>query len=446
VPSTPRSQVAPRVWAVSEYYHPNFSGAAIQAHRILTRLARQGLGVTVLTIADQAASSLVGQTRELDGVRVTYLRVIRLRCWARWSRWPRLEGWALPINKFIRDATFHLALARHVIWQMQRGDILQWYVVGDCAWPVFQLARWLGRRNVIQISLIGADDPGSFRAQLFGVSTALKRRCFDVADRVIGLSRALTSSCEQAGVLPARIIRIPNGVDLDLFPPRGIDRDALCARLGLPSEHRHIVFVGSAIYRKGIDVAIRAYIRFAQAWPHVDLLIVGEMDFSDRTRHPLERQALVSQLRQELEESNLTARVHWLGLRDQVAEFLRIADVFLFPTRREGLPNAVAEAMACGLPIIASRLPGITTDLVDNEQQGQLIEGFDPASYASALDAIFRDPEHARGWGQAARLRIEHEFSLPRVVAQYIELYGTLNDAVTRAQEDSDHRPVRGSR
>ncbi len=248
---------------------------------------------------------------------------------------------------------------------------------------MFRQARQRDWRNVIQISLVGADDPSSFRASFVGFSTALKLRCFRQADYVIGLSQALTASCLRAGVTPARVLRIPNGVELKQFPPRRDDQPKWREMLGLDPQRQYIVFVGSAIHRKGIDVVIPAFAQVAKSTVNVGLLVVGPCDFHDTTRHDASRQRLVDSLRDQLDEANCADRVHWIGQVSNVADYLLAADLFFFPTRREGLPNAMAEAMASGLPVLASKLEGITTDLIDDGVEGRLVAGHDARVYGA---------------------------------------------------------------
>ncbi len=415
------------IWAISEYYHPNFSGAAIQAHRILVRLAHQGHAVHVLAAADQLARSLAGQQRQLDGVWIHYVPVVPRRGWSRLSWCPPLRRCFQAGNEILRGLSLHVGIARLLLGQLRPGDLLQWYIVGDFSWPVLAWVRRRGAGNVIQISLLGADDPSSFKARFWGISTRLKLRCFHASDCVIGLSRALTRSCQDAGIPAAKVRRIPNGVDLRQFPPRRLDPSSAKTALGLDPHRSYLAFVGSAIHRKGIDVAVAAFIQVARERPQVDLLVIGPCDFRDETRHDPSRQRLIDQLRQQLSDAQLDPRVRWVGQTDRVAEYLQASDLFFFPTRREGLPNALAEAMACGLPVVAANLPGITTDLVTHGQEGVLVPGHLPSDYATVLRDLLQTPETLRTMGQRARAKIVAEFELEAIALEYARLYEQLS-------------------
>ena len=111
---------------------------------------------------------------------------------------------------------------------------------------------------------------------------------------------------------------------------------------------------------------------------------------------------------------------------ENVQQYLQAADLFFFPTRREGLPNALAEAMACGLPVLASRLEGITTDLVRDGQEGRLIAGHESADYAQALRELLGDSAPLAQMGRSARRRIEDQFALDGIVERYAVLYREL--------------------
>ena len=419
----------PRLWCVCEYYLPNFSGAAIQAHRILARLVERGFPVSVLAMADQASLELAGQSTRIDGVDVRYLPVLRQRSWGESGSSSRFQERLRAVNRSLRDLSFQLRQAWFFHRHARPGDILQLYVVDDWTWLAVRVARWKRMRTVIQISLVGADDPASFRPTWWGISTAWKAACFRQVDRVIGLSRALTNSCHQAGVPREKVLRIPNGVDLDAFPRTTRDlRETRCRELGLDPAATRIAFVGSAIRRKGIDIAVAAFRELARTRAEVELVVVGPDDFSDSTRHEADRAELVAQLRRSLEQDGISHRVHWAGQVDSslAAHYLQASDIFFFPTRREGLPNALAEAMATGLPCVASHLEGITTDLIESAEEGLLVAGESPGEYAEALDRLCESAAARDRMGHAARVRIERDFSLPSTVLQYERLYRQL--------------------
>jgi glycosyltransferase involved in cell wall biosynthesis len=414
-----------RIWAISRYYHPNFSGAAIQAHQILRRLAIQGFSVSVVAAGDHMARDLAGQEANLDGVLIRYLPVVCRRDWSFLAQVPLLLKSMGYLNGLVSSLSLSLR-ACLVLWREgRRGDVVQAWGGGHFSY--IWLARRRGMHPVMRLSLLGLDDPGSVRGGIWSLSSALKRRAFHQAEAVVGMSRALIESCRSAGIDDSKVFWIPNGVDLDLFHSLGLESQTdLRKTLGLEPTRRYIIFVGSAKRRKGIDVLIRAFVQVARQLDDVELLLVGPSDFDDRSRHVPARRQLVADLQQELEDFGCSSRVHWVGRVDNVHAYLQAADVFCLPSRREGLPNAVIEAMAVGLPVVAALLEGVTTDLIRSADEGVLIPGYDPGQYAEALLQLLENPEEARDMGMRGRARIEGKFDLASVVEHYAELYRSL--------------------
>ena len=422
-----------RVWALFRYYYPNFAGAAIQGHQILSRLAGRGFSVRVLAAADQVAASMAGQTIEMDGLSIRYLPVVRSRNWFFLARIPLLRKLMSCLNGLVGSLSLNLRNA-WVLWREgRRGDIVQLYSCNQFSFLVVWLAQVRGMHPVIRMTLMGSDDPASFQNGMKPVMGTLKLEAFRRAEAIVSISSALTNSCRSAGLDPDKVVQIPNGVDLQLFHPLSKPEQAnLRAALGLRPDQRYIVFVGSALHRKGIDILTRAFIHVAQQISDIELLIVGPCDFSDHTRHHPERQQFVADLKQDLAQVGYSSRVHWVGEVDNVHEYLQVANAFCLPTRREGLGTVIVEALAVGLPVVTARLEGVTTDLIQLESEGVLIAGDDPNDYANALLQLLRDSTMAKDMGNCARVRAETEFSLELAVQRYAELYRGLA-GVTKA-------------
>jgi len=420
---TPKSQQHQKVWAVSFYYHPNFSGAAIQAHRILKGVVRAGFQVTVFTAADNDARNLAGQKCQLDNVAIEYLPVVRRRAWAMFSAISLLRNGIRKLNQIACDISFNLEIALKLWRQGKKGDILQLYSLSN--YTIFSIwaAKRKGMRIIMQLTLMGADDPMSFSRRRLRFLRHLKLSSLRNCDCVIGLSSALTESCLEAGIDERKVMRIPNGVDVALYDTRSSNHEQLQTRLGLATDRRYIIFVGAALMRKGIDVVVQSFIKMAKDLNDVNLLIVGEADFDDQSLYGTALRDVVLGLKEELRQAGLSSRVHWVGLVDNVHEYLQASDIFFFPTRREGLPNVVAEAMAAGLPILASHVEGVTTDLICSGTHGVLVSGYDPADYSQELLELLQDPKSMKSFGEAARDCIESEYQLDVITDRYIDIY-----------------------
>lgn len=223
----------------------------------------------------------------------------------------------------------------------------------------------------------------------------------------VTVSRDLARWLVEQVRVPARKVRtIYNGVDTDRFAPG--DPAAARRALGIPPTWSVAGTVGRLDPVKDQVALIRA---FAQAAPTGSsaLVIAG-----DGPLRPV-LEALVNEL-------GLGDRVWLLGERHDIPMILRALDVFVLSSIGEGISNAILEAMATGLPVIATRVGG-NSELVQDGRTGCLVEPRHPIALAHAIAAYFDDPGCARAHGTAARERAAHEFGLERMLGRYAALY-----------------------
>jgi sugar transferase (PEP-CTERM/EpsH1 system associated) len=210
-----------------------------------------------------------------------------------------------------------------------------------------------------------------------------------------------------------RIVRILNGVDTQRFCPRGRARGPVA---GSPFNDPRLWLVGTvgrlAVVKNQVAL-VRAFARMVEArgelGRHLRLVIVGE----GPQRAVLER---------EVTETGLGDRVWFAGARDDVPDILRGLDCFALPSIAEGISNTVLEAMACGLPIVATDVGG-NGELLDDGISGRLVAADDPGALAAAIGGLADDPALARSLGEAAHRRVLECFTLDRMVDDYAGLY-----------------------
>ena len=205
------------------------------------------------------------------------------------------------------------------------------------------------------------------------------------AERVIAVSAPLARAVAELTGLPLpRIECIPcAGYSPAVFHPRlPEERAALRRQLDIAADTRLVAFVGHLVPVKALDVLLRAWARLLREQPaaaaKLSLVLIGEGS---------EREALLRLAAHE----GIAGRVAFLGPRPQavVADWLAAADLLCLPSHAEGSPNVVVEALASGLPVVASRVGGIP-DLVDDGVNGLLVPPGDPAALATALAAALR--------------------------------------------------------
>ncbi len=240
-----------------------------------------------------------------------------------------------------------------------------------------------------------------------GVQRLLAELVVRVADRVVVNAEML----RPGGRAGTRTDVIPSGVDTDRFRP-GQDRVAAKARLGLAPSTAVVGTVGRLEPRKGTDTLLAALASLRAERPDVALVVVGE--------GPLR-----ADLAARAEQLGVASVVRWLGDRTDVDEVLAALDVFVLPSRTEGMSNALLEAMAMGLPVVATAVGG-TPEVITDGQSGHLVGADDPASMAAAVDRVLVDPTGGARLGRAARTVVEERYGARSMVRRLEAVYAAV--------------------
>ncbi len=369
----------PRICLLLSHFHPRASGAERQALAQGAELVRRGYSVRVVTrsIAGLPADDLV------EGVRV--------HRWIRTSDLGPLFG-----------LSFVAGVARALRRLRPEYDLIHTH---QGLWEAIAtgLARPLlsGAPTLIQPASSGYFGEAEELARTKGFP--LLRRAILHNTAFAAISRDIEGQWLALGVPPEKVTMMASGVDARHFYAGPVD-PAFEAKL--PPRPR-VVFTGRLHPQKNLG-------RLLEAWRGVDrasLVLVGDGE---------ERGALESRAR----GLGLADRVHFAGRVDDPAGHLRAADVFALPSVAEGMSNSLLEAMATGLPCLASDIGG-NTDLLGLDDAGLLLPD-DPAAWSGAINRVVADHDLAARLGAAARRRVETEFSIEAVVDRYEQLYRAL--------------------
>jgi glycosyltransferase involved in cell wall biosynthesis len=231
-----------------------------------------------------------------------------------------------------------------------------------------------------------------------------------LTSRVAAISPSVAESLREGGVDPRRIVVIPSAIDRSrVAPVRG--REAVRAELGIGESESLLLAVGALVRRKGFDVLLDALQQVTRApgSPSVRLVVAGEGP---------ERSALQDQIR----SLGLEASARLLGARTGVAELLAGCDVFVMPSRQEGLGIAALEALAASRPIVASRVGGLGEVLV-HEQCALLVPPEDPGALAQGLLRLLGDGELRARLAAAGPQRLREGYLPEQMSASYDKLY-----------------------
>jgi glycosyltransferase involved in cell wall biosynthesis len=226
------------------------------------------------------------------------------------------------------------------------------------------------------------------------------------------ISYAVRDDARDTLGLPAeRITVIERGRDVARLGTADPARRAQSRRqLGLAPDAEVVVHVGRQEYQKGITRLLDAIAQLAPTRPRLVLVQAGR------------RGSTSAELEAAVETAGLAGRVRFLGHRDDVADILAAGDVFAFPSVYEGLGGAVIEAMALGLPIIATRIPPMV-EILDEGNNADLVPVEAPRELAQAIAGLLDDDARRVAYGRRSRQIFEERFTLERVVDRMVTLY-----------------------
>lgn len=239
------------------------------------------------------------------------------------------------------------------------------------------------------------------------ILAGLGRLTARLSDRVVAPSRATARElARDYGVAGAAVI--PNGVAP--LPPAEAGAEAPSVPAGSPV----VLYAGRLRTRKAVAVLLEAFARLRREVPGAALVLVGDGE---------QRPALEDQARR----LGIEKAVRFTGAvpRDEMARRLAAADLFCLPSLYEGFPLAILEAMAAGLPVVATAVAGVP-EAVEHGVTGLLVPPEDADALARALGELARDPERRRLLGEAGRRKLEGELAIPGIAAAYLDLWREL--------------------
>lgn len=367
-------------------FYPLTGGYQNQALRLATELKRNGFRVHVLTQRHGTLS-------------------------------PYEVHQEIPIHRVFAFRSGHLAACSYLIsaffWMMQNRNRFQIiHANRSSSGLVAGLIGFLLRKRVLYKLTRGDEiDMKGLRSGLIG---RVKVGCLRLTvGKFVSLTRRTEEDLLALGIPLARIVRIPNGVNFE-DRRKHYDRDRIRAELSWGLETQVVTFVGRLVHAKGVDWLLDIWKIVSRAEPQARLLIVG--DGPDR--------------------ATLSARAARLGVGDTVAfvgrqedvyRFLTASDVFVLPSRLEGISNALLEAMSQGLPVIAAddQLGGNRT-VVTQQGGGIIIPLGDTEAFAQSLLSLLRDQRLRIEMGRRARQNVMEGFSIESVARRYVEVYHEL--------------------
>lgn len=227
-------------------------------------------------------------------------------------------------------------------------------------------------------------------------------------ERHVCVSQAVADHARTVGGLPAdRLVVISNGIEV---APYATARPIALADLGMPAGRRLVTYVGRLDSQKRVDWLLKLSGRWLPEAPEHDLLIVGNGPQK------------IDMLKRLAERCGIEDRVHFVGWRGDVPAILAASDLLVLPSAWEGMPNAILEAMAAGLPVVATAAEGVR-ELLGRAADAQAVAIDDADGFAAAISLIISNDNLARDLGAQNRRRAESDFSLAGMVRRYEEMF-----------------------
>lgn len=236
-----------------------------------------------------------------------------------------------------------------------------------------------------------------------------------LADRFIAVSDDLAGFISaRIGIPASGIMTLPNGIDTDRFTPSPRE-PGLRAVLGLEADDYVLIVVAALFEMKGHRDLLQAVGLLRDEMPDLRVLLVGDGSY----RTSLE--ALVGEL-------HIDDRVGFLGHRNDIPDLLRLSDLFVLPSYSEGMPISILEAMASGVPVVATNVGGVG-EVITSGITGHLVAPGDPAALAGKIVECHRHPEAMAAMAENARASVVERFSMKTMMARYKALYRELLEA-----------------
>ena len=411
---TPTQVIAPNmnsrpveVSLVFRHFHPILAGAAERFRRYSTPLAKERIRFEVFTLREE----------EVHAEREILHETLQVR---------RFSAQGKP---WVRDAALFQRAWDHLSVLPAEGHVLQTSLAHDLSTPWLSRIRRHGTRCVYVGTMVGRFDD-TLPAWRRWAQRWKSWRNLRPFHRVVASTTVMARWFQSQGVAAERIQVIPNGVDLKRFRPVLDPPEKLHLRscLGLDSTAPVVLFAGSIVPRKGVDLLLRAWPSVLAQVPDAKLVLVG--GFDRPTFMTKERMQELSRFQEDMR--SLAAReecrgsVTFAGESPHVEEWMRASDVFVFPTEQEGMGNVVLEAMASAVPCVITEFHGLPEKEFGQAGKEFILVPRTLESLANGLADALLAPGQSCAMGWLGHEWVNREMSFDLTIDRYARLYRRL--------------------
>jgi glycosyltransferase involved in cell wall biosynthesis len=390
----------PRVCVVSALYHPDLGGLGRQAQLLSERLREEGVELFV-----------IARKMKIEGTSTFSPNVEVVRVPSLFPKHHILEE--ISLKNVLISVVFSLGCLGVLIQRRKSYDLVHFHGASIPLFVALPFLKCMGKKVVAKVAAANlGTEAGSLSGKYWIIGTLLTRMVRKV-DAYVAISQEIREGLLSDGVPPGRIHRIDNFVDLSLFhPPAEGERDCLKRKLGFTG-NLLVLYSGRLVPRKGLEDLLGAWKEVVEDFPDARLVVLGDGP-------------LLSSLKRLAATAGVSETVCFIGRVVNVQEILRAGDIFTLPSLQEGMPNALLEAMACGLPVVATRIGGVT-DVIKDGKEGILVPPSHPAGIQAALRKILSNAVLRESFGSNAVRTILDRYGLESRLESYKSLYMTIS-------------------
>lgn len=366
------------------YFYPFVGGTEKQAFTLASSLVKKGIQVKIIT----SRFDRTWQKREI----IDDVEVVRL---------------CSPRIKVLGACIFLTCLAGYLIRHRNQYSLIHAFQIGYTSSLSIVTGILLRKPSLLKLASSGrGGDIQRAQRTLWGkVFLCMAKK----ASRIIIVSRTVEEELVAESVDHAKLCPISNGVDLNAYHHGG-EKSQARKELGIPDK-KTIIYTGRLSPEKGVDFLVRSFSKVKQSL-NCQLVIIADGPEKKYIMRIIDR-------------FEVSDAVLLMPTVDDVPSYLKAADLFILPSRFEGLSNALLEAMACSLPIVSTRVGG-SIDIIKEGINGLLVDSESDEQLIDAIARVFSDPTLASSLGENARKSIETHHDMDSIADKYREVYNSL--------------------